>query len=310
MRHVRMLGLSLGTVLAVSAVLAGSAMAIKNPDHNEAIFNHCPTFGEAEGHRTTFCFFAATEGGPESGAYKVGKFTVPLEKQIILQFGSVLNEETGAETFIPAEGVPTLIPTPEKVPGAPINAISPKEREELGWPPELSASYEAAKKRHEVNKVFETIELATGGGGPEPAISRTNLLFQEGTAVLVPVKVKATNHWLEHLGDECYVGSNEDPIVQHLVSGTSTSPLTGEELHGAVGELEFTHKFDEVIITHSDLVDNTYPVPGATCTGPFSEIVAATINKLFGLPAVAGASFTNLKGTLYNATAEFVNTFN
>jgi hypothetical protein len=303
-RHVRILGLALVTALVVSMAVAGNALAIKNPDFNSTIFRHCPTFAEVEGHRTTFCFVAATEeSGPSSGEYKVGNFTVPLAKQIVLQFGSVLNEETGAETFVPASGAPTLIPTAEKVPGFPIAAISPKEREELGWPKELSEKYEHAKVEHEVTKVFETIELAG-----EPAISRSNLIVAEGTAVEVPVKVKASNRWLTTLGDECYIGSNEDPITQHLTSGKSVSPLTGQELVGEVGELDFRHEFQEVIITHSDLVDNTYAVPTASCTGPFSEQIAATINKVFGLPAPAGASFTRLKGTLYNATAEWVNT--
>ena len=303
-----MAGLCLVATFVVSAVNAGSALAIINPTESPLIFKHCPIFGEVEGHRVNLCFVAATDTGPEAGEYKVGKFTVPLAKQVLLQFGTVLNEETGGETFVPAEGAPTFPAVAERVPGFPITAISPKEREEYGWPPELTASYLHAKEHHLTRNVFETLEL-----GGKAAISRTNLLFQEGTAVEVPIKVKATNAWLTQLGVECYIGSDEGtspgPIVQHLVSGTSTSPLTGEELHGAVGELRFLHEFQEVIITHSSLVDNTYAVPAATCEGPFAGPIATTINHIFGLPAVAGASFTKLKGTLYNATAEWVSKF-
>ena len=61
-----------------------------------------------------------------------------------------------------------------------------------------------------------------------------------------------------------------------------------------------------VVITKSNLVDNEFAVPGATCTGPFSTEIAAAIDKEFGVPAVAGASKTELKGTLWNATAEAV----
>jgi len=304
MRHVRILGLALVAVFAFGAIAASNALALKNPRKSGQIFKHCPIYGEAEGKQTTLCFVAATEEGAEEGAYHVGNFTVHLAKQVLLQFGTSVNEETGQEYFVPAEGAPTLPPVAERVPGYPISKISPQEQTEMGWPQELKENYENGRKHHETVNVYETLELAG-----TPAISRSNLLSEEGTAVEVPLKIKATNTWLAKLGDICYVGSEEDPIVQHLVSGLSTSPLTGEELHGAVGELEFLHSFQEVIITHSDLVDNTYPVPAATCSGPFSSYVEAMINKIFGLPAAAGASNTQLKGTLYNATAEWVGTF-
>ena len=62
------------------------------------------------------------------------------------------------------------------------------------------------------------------------------------------------------------------------------------------------HEFNEVIISNNVLVDNTYAVPGAKCTGPYSEVIATTIDKEFGIPAVAGASVTEIRGTLYNST--------
>ena len=119
-----------------------------------------------------------------------------------------------------------------------------------------------------------------------------------------PVKIKGENKWLSELGDVCYIGSNEAPIVQHLTSGASTSPLTGNTIHGSAGELAIIKEGNELWLHNSDLVDNTYPVPGATCTGPFSAQIAAAIDREFGIPAVAGASVTELKGTLYNATKE------
>jgi len=308
-RHLRITALALVAAFAASALMASSALAIKNPTKNPLIFKHCPIYGEAEieeggtmhKRRTALCFVAATDEGAGAGEYKVGNFTVPLVKQVLLQFGTVVNEETGAEVYVPAEGAPTFPAVAERVPGYPITAISPKEREEYGWSKELSESYEHAKLRHKTRDVFETLELAG-----TPHISRSNLLSEEGTAVEVPIKVKATNAWLTELGVSCYIGSEEEPITQHLVSGVSKSPLTGEELHGAVGELEFLHEFEEVIITHSNLVDNTYAVPGAKCTGPDAAAIEATIDHIFGVPAVAGASFTQLKGTLYNSTAEWV----
>jgi hypothetical protein len=58
-------------------------------------------------------------------------------------------------------------------------------------------------------------------------------------------------------------------------------------------------------------VDNTYAVPAArgckTDGFPESEaLVDEAIDEAFGLPAPAGASVTEVKGTLWNATAEAV----
>ncbi len=308
MRHVRILGLCLVAVLATSAAIAASAMAFppKNID-SWKYFENCPVSAQAEIEpgrlqKDNLCFFAATEEGENAGSYTVGHITVPLAKRVALQFGTVLNEETGAEIFEPAaNGAQSLIPGREPVPGEPIAHISVAEQEELGWSAALKESYKKAQKTHAVQKVFEKIEFA----GPA-AISRTNLLFQEGTAVHAPVLVRGENKWLTKLGDSCTIGSEAEPIVQELQTGVSKSPLTGEEIHGEVGELEFLHEFQEVIIKHSNLVDNQYAVPGATCTGPFSGEIAAAIDKEFGVPAVAGASKTELKGTLWNATAEAV----
>ena len=299
MRHVRTLGLCLVAVLAMSAVAASSALAVKNPTKSVKIFKNCPVSGisEQNGLPNDLCIFAATEA-KEGGQFTVGPITVPLVKQIVLQYGLAENEETGEEGYVPpTHGVEAITPTPEPVPGEPIAHISLAEQEELGWPESLKYSYAQAQKKGLVRKVFEAIELAG-----TPKTSRTNLLFQEGTAVEAPVKIKGENKWLSRLGDACYIGSNEEPIVQHLVSGTSTSPLTSEEIHGSVGELEFLREFQEVILSHTDLVDNTYPVPGAACTGPYSSVIAATIDKQFGIPAVAGASKTEIKGSLYNST--------
>ncbi len=298
MRHVRMLGLCIVAVFAVAAVAASNALALKNPSKSAKVFFNCPihSISEVNGLPNNLCIVGATEQ-KEGGQFTVGPITTPIVKQIILQYGLAENEETGEEGYVaPSHGVEAITPTPEPVPGEPIGHISAAEQEELGWPESLKYSYAQAQKKGQVKKVFEAIELAG-----TPATSRSNLLFQEGTAVEAPVKIKGENKWLSKLGDACYIGSEEEPIVQHLVSGTSTSPLTGEEVHGSVGELEFLKEFTEVILSHTDLVDNTYPVPGASCTGPYSSIIAATIDKEFGIPAVAGASLTEIKGTLYNS---------
>ena len=304
-----MLGLCLVAVFAMSAVAAASASAvIKNPTKSITIFKNCPvkaTEAQGEPIDSLICVFAATEAAPEGGHFTVGTITVPLEKQIVLQYGIAFtgpNEEH--ERYVPPQnGVEAITPTPEKVPGEPIAHLNQREQAELKWPEALSAKYLAAQKARSVKTVYETIELAG-----IPATSRTNIIFEEGVGVEAPVKIKAGNTWLSELGDTCYIGSNEGtipgPIVQHLTTGPSTSPLTGETIHGSAGELSILRGGSELWLAHSNLVDNTYPVPGASCKGPYAKQIDAMIDKYFGLPAVAGASVTELKGTLYNATVQ------
>ena len=80
--------------------------------------------------------------------------------------------------------------------------------------------------------------------------------------------------------------------MQHLTSGSSESPLTHEVVSGTPGSYEFRYEGDEVVIQKVDLVDNTYAVPGAVCTGPYSSYIQATIDKIFQIPEPAGASIT------------------
>jgi hypothetical protein len=303
-RHVRMLGLCLVAAVAMSAVATSSAFAVKNPTKNLKIFQNCPVHGVSEGgNPVVSCTFGATEVGEKGtapgGHFTVGPITVPIEKQIILQYGlaeNPLNEEV--EEFVaPTHGVEAIIPVAEKVPGEPIANITEAEQNELGWPETLKYSYRTHKSQ--VKKVTETIEVAG-----KTATNATDLLIERGTAVEAPVKIKAGNQWMSELGVVCYVGSDEEPIVQHLTTGESESPSTHEIIHGHKGELSITLEGRFVTITHDALVDNTYPVPAAKCTGPYAEVIAATIDRKFGLPAVAGASSTEIDGTLYLASRE------
>jgi hypothetical protein len=316
-RHVRMLGLCLVAAMATLVVAASSALAVKNPTKSITIFKNCPIHGTATGKVETrpdqLCVFGATAPGA-GGQFTVGGITVPLTKQIVLQYGLAIAgeqeqkeyEEEGGEgsllLFVPPEhGAETITPTPELVPGEPIGHITPAEQEELGWPASLKYSYALAQKAGTVKKVYETIE-----GAGEAFTSIQNILTGEKPGVVVPVKIKGENRWLSELGDVCTIGSDEAPIVQHLTSGASESPLTHEIVEGSrakedeeIGTVEKHGELRDLFITNSTLVDNTYAVPNAVCTGPDSSVIAATIDKEFHIPQPAGGSLTEIKGTLY-----------
>lgn len=317
-RHLRMLGLCLVAVFAIGAIAAGSAWAktkeIKNPTESAKIFDNCPyeaTEAQGEpidkenGRPDILCVWASTEPG-EGGSYKVGSITVPITKQIVLQYGIALT--AGGERYVPpTHGVAAILPTPEQVPGEPIGHISAEQQEELGWPQALKESYAAGQKKKSTKTVYEDIEVAG-----DVATNRLNVVFEEETGVETPVKIKGENKWLTELGDTCYIGSNEDPITQHLTSGSTeydkpAEPPEGwKPIHGAAGELALAREGAELWLTHSDLVDNTYAVPTANCTGPYSEYIGRAIDEVFGLPEPAGASFTEIKGTLYNAVPSVI----
>ncbi len=299
MRHVRILGLCLIAAFALTAVTAASALAAKVS--LKPLVN-CPVGGHSEiGVPANLCVYGATTP-KEGGQFTVGPITVPLEKSIVLQYGIAAEESAPYGEFYvpPLNGAPAIAPTPEKVPGEPIANITPAEQEELGWSEGLKYSY-AHAKRSALKTVFENIELAG-----EPVTDRSNLENREGPAVIAPVKIKGENKWIAQLGDVCYIGSDAEPIVQHLTSGESESPLTGEKIHGAVGHIKAYYEFELIILSENVLVDNTYAVPGAACTGPYSAEIAATIDKEFDIPQPAGASTTILNGTLWNSTTALV----
>jgi hypothetical protein len=340
-RHVRMLGLCLAALLVVSGIAAVSANATAIATNGEKykttpkIFENCPVEAEApetpagynplglhagngNPRQGLYCTYAFTNKG--EGHFTVGPFSVPFTRQVVLQYGYWRfepNAEGHAEGkrvkeiyAAPIHGVEAIAPTPEPVPGEPIAHLTSAEQEELGWPESLKHRYLEGQKAHSVKTVYETIELAG-----IPFTSSDDIVNEEGVGVEAPVKIKGENKWVSELGDVCYIGSEEAPIVQHLTSGETTSPLTGETIHGSGGDLEdfaYGKKVNghreglALVLVGSTLDDNTYPVPSASCSGPYSGYIQAAIDKVFGIPAVAGASVTELTGQLYLTTAEDV----
>ena len=306
MRHVRMLGLCLAAVLAMSMVVAGSAMAEEKPltqkqlEKLYAPFGACPYNNPEVG----ICVHAQTSGGKNGGQFTVGSITIPLSKKITLQGGLTwagYGNEPALSGFIePENSAETLISPPLKVPGGFVNRIAPQPY----WPTALKESFASAKKNKELTAT-ETLELA---GTPE--LSPDNLLFEEGTAFELPMKVRVNSPWLTTLGGgTCYVGSDEHPIIVDLTSGESTGPFPYEfnTGHGQnFSELHFKDNFDDVELLDSTLVNNTYAVPtGAEgCGGEFESYVNRAVSTAAGVPDASGSNSVVLTGTQKVATAE------
>ncbi len=270
--------------LAVAIVCAAPALA-KEPTGEFAVFKQCPVTNPA----VALCFFAQSSGGE----FHVGTTTVPINKTITLQGGSIVNEETGAETFVAAANGESLSKTALTVPGGLLGIMAPS-----GWPVWLQNIFNEFINNG-ITGVTATTELVAN-----PGISRANLLNAEGTALELPVRVKLSNVFL---GNSCYIGSAAHPIVQHLTTGSTSPPPPNTSISGTVGELHFNEAFTKVTISGNSLVDNAYAAPAAEgCGGIFSFLIDPAINAKLGLPSAAGHNTTRLNGTLQNATAEAV----
>ncbi|HEX3174315.1 MAG TPA: hypothetical protein VHQ43_08880 [Solirubrobacterales bacterium] len=241
-----------GSALLALALLAPMAQAAKTAPGYEQ-FSGCPTAAESPG--TPICIRSDVTGGHLT----MGKKTVPIENPLTLSGG--VNEAFEGFTAGPEGG---LSKTPQKIPGGVIGLTG------LTWLLEFFGS--------EALTLYGTTELA---GIP------SNFTFE---TVTLPIKVHLTNP-SGLLGSSCYVGSNTNPIVLHLTTGTTkppegTKPLTGKSP-------EFGEEGEIVFARNGTYVDNTFPVPGASgCQMKLFGFININLNPLVneqaGLPSPAG----------------------
>ena len=291
MKHVRMLGACLIVVGATGGAIAQPALAKSPYIFKENIaklmspFTGCP-YNQPE---VGGCVYAKSE----SGEFKAGNVMVPLKKPIVLQGAFRENGETGAQEFVGAEHGSTLTPVEQTVPGGLSALIDPSLLSG-----EILAAYNAAAH----SKVTATIELA---GSPSAIVLNEEHLLEGSneTAIGLPVKVKLTNAFL---GSNCYVGSDSEPIIVDLVSGTSGA------LKGKLGEPTTDKEGIILTIKGDTIVNNTYTVPGVQGCGEAASWraqVDAAGNAKSGLPAEAGINSAVINGQLKQSGADLVQAF-
>jgi hypothetical protein len=272
--------LAMGGMAAALGVLifAPSAMASShNPKGEFAQFAECPLSNA----KVTDCIYSLTTGG----SFTVGSKTVPLVNPATLQGGGYTEGEK--TVFVGAENGDTLSKTPQPVPGGLVGVTAPK------WWPLFLQNWFNNLISEGFTGVNATVELAA----PASAIglSTNNLVNQEGTALGLPVKVKLENFIL---GNNCYLGSNKNPIQIDFTTGKSGS------LEGVVGEITFNESFSIVTITGSKLVNGTFEAPGVSgCGGIFSLFVDPLVDTVLGTPSASGNNTAVLEGKLQAADA-------
>jgi hypothetical protein len=272
--------LAAATILVL--VLASAAMA---ESKELSVFKQCPTKNPS----VTLCLYIRTHGGE----FIVGSKTVPITKTLVLQGGTIVNEETGEETFVPAANGNTLSKTPLTVPGGLIGVKAP-----TWWPKFIQEWF-----NNLINEGFIGV-TATAELVGTPSVSRDNLLFQSGTALSLPVRLHLNN---EILGGECYIGTTSNPVIFNLTTGTTSPPEPNQPITGVVGQLEFKDESQIAVIKGNKVVDNAFPSPGTEgCGGAYALFVNPIVESVLGVPSGSGHNTAILENTLENATSAVV----
>jgi len=257
-------------VVTLSALVALAALA---PATAGATTSPAPGYGQfagcpnpAQNPTIEVCFHTVFT----SGQLQVGSTAIPIIHPITYSGGYTAANEVD---FNASGGMP---PVPQGVPGGIIWLTG------LSWLAELYGSAELA--------VDADIELA---GTPSPPLPET---------LSLPIKIHLTN---PVLGSNCYIGSNAEPILLDLITGTTSPPPPNSPITGAEGEISFTP--NEVLdFENGTYVDNSFAASEAngcvlTIPGYTPISLDSLINSRIGLPAAAG-----LNSAILNFDTELV----
>jgi hypothetical protein len=272
-----------GGMTALLAILVLASIATATAHHPKGEYAQ---FGECPLNRATItdCVYSVTNGG----SFTIGKKTVPIKNPVTLQGGF---EGAGAGVkFYGAEEGNTLSKTPQPVPGGLLGIVAPT------WWPKWAQDWFNEQISKGFTGVNATVELAGPTKGlTNVTLNTENLLFEEGTALGLPVKFHLEN---AILGSNCYIGSAEKPVQIDFTSGTSG------KLKGSAGELSFNPTFTITTISGGKLVNNTFSAPAASgCGGSLSFLVDPLVNSILGTPAGSGKNSAILEGKLQDAVA-------
>jgi len=277
-------------VSVVSLVFAVPALA-DGPGGPFAVFKQCPRFTEG----VRFCLFSQIEGG----GVGIGSGGVAIVNPITVQGGYSRDETTGAETFVGALDGETLSRTPQPVPGGLGSLIDCNEIVGKGF---LQRVFRRACQAVFGDPALTVLNATTELAGPasDIAISSDNSINEEGVALSLPVKIHLESPLL---GNACDIGSDSDPVVLNLTTGTS-GPIAGK-----LGNVTFEtfEGLEYTEITENVLVDSTFSVPTASgCGGILSSLIDPIINAKLGLPSPAGHNFAVQSGKRELTLAEHV----
>lgn len=254
--------------VVVAFAMVGPAAQAETPNPGYTQFAGCPSpFTENE------AIVSCLRTDITSGHFNMGNKEVPIEKPMALVGGAKVGL---GPLFFNSEGGLTKVK--QKVPGGVIGLTG------LTWLLEFFGS--------EALTLYATTELAG-----TPLILGLN-------AAQLPIKVH-----LEHsvLGKNCYVGSNTNPIVLKLTTGTTSPPPPNEPITGKPATPFFDPVLEIFHFNNGTFVDNSFAAPGAsgcvlTLFGFIPISINGIVNSSSGLPSPAGTN-----ETVQNFNTELVN---
>lgn len=274
--------LTAAALMAMMLVPSQALGASHNPTGEFEPFNECPLSNES----LTACIYSKSS----DGFFQTGAKTVPLVNPVVLQGGL-----EGAN-FIPAENGETLSKTPQPVPGGLLGIEAP------GWWPGWLQAWFNNQINQGLTGVSATVEVA--GSASNIKVNTLNLLLESGVALSLPAKIKLSN---PILGNNCYIGSNSNPVVIDFTSGTTEPPPPNEPISGSAGEVFVNETGTLISLSGGSLVNNSYAAPAADgCGGIFSFFIDPLVNDLVDLPSPAGTNTAILEGVLSSGDPEAV----
>jgi hypothetical protein len=274
--------------LLTALSFAGSASAKLTGEFQR--FEQCPYTTKG----VIRCVHALTEGGE----VVLGSKTVPIVNPVTLQGGynePPEEEELGfSQNFFGAKNGVTLSKSPQPVPGGLLGLVPPENS-----PPLIKALVELAAENG-LTGVNSTLEIA--GSPSDIKIRELALALGEGVTLVLPLKAKLENPLL---GNECYVGSNSNPIIWELRADTTNPPPPNKPITGNGGQVTFLEEGQVLRLEDAVIVDNAWSAPAAKgCGGVLlSALIDPVINAASGLPAPAGTNTAILEGPIHTTTA-------
>jgi hypothetical protein len=272
--------------LALFGALQAASASAHEGDYSK--FDNCPSTNP----EVKKCLYAVTEGGE----VVLGNKKVPIVNPVVLQGGYGRVQNQYSPFFAATNGV-TLSKAAQPVPGGLLGIVPP---EHSPWIVRVLSKFFFENGLTGVNS---TLELALPPS--EIKISELHQLFENGPALILPVKLHLENPFL---GGKCYVGSESSPIWWNLTTGTTEPPAPNQPISGEAGNPESLEEGGILRYSGTKLVDNAWSAPGANgCGGVLSFLVDPVINYMIGLPSASGHNTAILNNSLYSATTKSVN---
>jgi hypothetical protein len=290
-------------VLASLVALGAASSALAAPKGIFKVFTNCPTTEPG----VQLCSYSEVT----SGKFVIGSTEVPINKPIILQGGAIPTGINLNEFFLvpPSNGTEALSKTELNVPGGLLDLVNCEEIKGSGlW---------EIIERGSCKLIFENgttgvtaVTESAGSTTNPPILNLSDLIFESGTALTLPVKVHLKNPLL---GNSCYIGSEAHPIQLHLTTGTTSPPGPNKPIKGTAGkgsveeEVVEGKELEVDVQTGASLVDNSFSVPKAEGCGEFfSFLIDPIVDAKLGLESAAGKNTAIQTGNLRIASAEYV----